>query len=144
VWVDDEWRWFDVKEDTGRLIAVPEEAWTGDILTVRRLTGDFNPNVSFLALKKITEATETIDLGPPGEQRERRNRFEDDFFEGPDGLVEVKRETVPVELAENLTEPAEVEIIREGFIEGDGFDAWVIQLAEGDEIDIEPREQTDG
>ncbi len=135
LWIEDEWRWFEVDEDTASSIELPEEAWIDDTLTVRLRSNNFDGNPSFVTVIEPTAQTAQVELGPPGEKRERRNRFEDEGFGGPLDGFEQRREAVPVNFAADSTQ---FEFVEGGVIEG-GYDTWELPLLEGDDVTVEMR-----
>ncbi len=139
VWVDDEWRWFRVDDDTGILVVIPEEAWVDDTLTARLRSDGFNPGQGdALSLAVRTDRADEVELGPPGEKIERRQRFEDEFFEGPQGGFEQSRRPLAFELADAPSEEVTVSVTDGGFIEG-GYDVWELPLLAGDEVEVAMR-----
>lgn len=135
LWVEDEWRWFAVDEDTALSIELPEEAWNDDTLTVRLRSNNFDGNPSFATVVEPNDQTEDVELGPPGEKRERRSRFEEEVFGPPPDGFEQKRETVPVDFAADSTQ---FEFVQSGVLDG-GYDTWELPLLDGDEVTVEMR-----
>jgi len=142
LWLDDEWRSFEIDRNTGRSVAIPDEAWENDTLTVQYQMGDFfNPGGRFAELVILTDATGTVELLPPGETSSRAPEFDEEFGPGF-GPVDLGQDILidnPLELGVE----EEFEFVGDGFLEGT-FDIWSVDLQPGDEITIDMKRRQGG
>ena len=73
VWIDDDWRSFELP-DRGRVeFAIPEEAWQDNVLWAEAKTDGFfgEPGITNVELEEVDDRTDTVALLPAGETFQR-------------------------------------------------------------------------
>lgn len=125
VWVDDEWRFFELPEQGRVDLTIPDEAWIDDVMWVRGSIegGFFDPASVPLQLTERDGDAETLTLLPAGETSRRRSI-----------------EQFPGEVQLELNETTEV-LLDENMFSGEGdifnsYDEWTIVLAEDDDVTV--------
>jgi len=130
VWVEEDWRSFELP-DRGRVeFAIPEEAWQDNVLWAEAKTDGFfgEPGFTNVELEEVDDRTDTVALLPAGEtfQRQGFGGFDEPF---QDFDIELN-ETLTVELDENLSFEGEGDI-------SNTYDEWVVELLDGDEVTVQ-------